>query len=173
MTITEERPVTTAEQLADGAALRAIDDPDDPLQGAIMRLDATGAMMQRAAELIDENRAIRNAAALQFFAKLPRERGSAALVWRDTIDISRTLWTKIVKEANGPLSRYPDPRAVAQEAARQIAECERRYEEARPIRDETARALMNGEYGPPMSNAEVARLARLTSARVAQLRTSY
>jgi hypothetical protein len=45
------------------------------------------------------------------------------------------------------------------------------WKTAAQVRDEVALELMNGEHGPPMSNADVGRVGRLKTSAVAELRT--
>lgn len=161
MTVMEEPTVTTTtEKLASAEELRAITDPRE-------RLRAAAEVAAAAARQADKHRERRNAAGLQLF-----QTGglSAAAVWRDTLGISRSLWTRIVHDPTAKASSYADPASVA----RREAELTRRFDqlagEAQRVRDETARELMNRQGVP---NAEVSRMTGLTTARVAQLRTSY
>jgi hypothetical protein len=141
MTMTEERPMPPLSDPMDEAALLAVDDPRERL-----RLAAESARL--AAERGDKARDKRNAAARQL-----AQTRKAVRVWKDTLGITRNLWTGSASEE----TRRWDKVAT----------------DARRIRDETATGLMNGAYGPPARNAEVVALTGLTSARVAQLRTSY
>lgn len=148
-------------------------------------------------------------------------------MWRDTIDVSRSLWHKILDESSyvrqielsdevedlqREIGSLPAERvnelpelakqlgkvrhrlarvtaqvqaitqlrreaaeqgldllAIARDEAKAVRQAEADIEEAKPIRDEVAYALMN-RHG--MANAQVARITGLSTARVAQLRLS-
>lgn len=66
-----------------------------------------------------------------------------------------------------------DLTAVAREESTVADNLDQIARAAQEIRNATARGLMNGEFGKPMANAEAAKLTGLTTARMAQLRTSY
>jgi hypothetical protein len=161
MTMTEERPMPPLSDPMDEAALLAVDDPRERL-----RLAAESARL--AAERGDKAREKRNAAARQL-----AQTRKAVRVWKDTLGITRNLWTRIEQEPGGKVGTYKDPEGVARSASEETRRWDKVATDARRIRDETATGLMNGAYGPPARNAEVVALTGLTSARVAQLRTSY
>lgn len=232
-------PMTTtiAEKPADLAAVRRLSNPREKLRQA-------AALIQDGARAMEPHRLRRNSAAILIFRQANAKEMAAGLspamwpmqpaaMWRDTIDISRSLWHKIMDEANPEkivqlraelaeldaeiagldteraaelpqLHRERDKitRAVARRQAqvdaitalqaeidadpqvgkallgiaRDEAEIVHRFEmqaeEAMRLRDQLAIELINGGHGAPAANAEVARLAKLSTARVAQLRNT-
>lgn len=160
MTTTLVDKLLTAKELAD------IADPKE-------RLRKAAETAKKAAELAEPHRIRRNEAALQLYY----DGGVTAVeVWRDVMDISRALWNRLLEKAEkGEVKRgtYKDPRAVAADESRKTAAYDELVKQAQQIRNTTARGLMNGKYEERLSNAAVAKLAGLTSARMAQLRTSY
>lgn len=218
----------TAEKPADLTTVRRATDP-------VERLRRAAEAIELAEKQMEPRRLRRNAAAVILF----RQRQDAAVpmqpaaMWRDTIRVSRSLWHKIMDEANpgrltelrGELDRQvaelvelpteraaelpqlvrerdklvrrvvrhaeqvqaikeleaeiaADPEvghrllAIAREEAEEVRRLELLIEEAMKLRDEVAVPLLNGTHGRPMPNAEVARLAKLSTARVAQLRNA-
>jgi hypothetical protein len=160
--------VTTVEKLATAEELQAIEDP-------VERLRRAAEVTRQAEELAEPHRTRRNEAALQLYAELGGDanRGAAVEVWRDTCDISRNLWTRLLKSAAAGKVRagaFADARQVAAEEARITAGFDALHKAAKDIRNATARHLMNARG---MSNAEVGRIAGFTAARATQLRTSH
>lgn len=241
--------ITTIERLATGAELRAIDDHE-------RRLTVAADVAAQADIQAEPYRMRRNAAAIELF----RTSGQPAVrVWHDVIDVSRTLWGRILEqvhpeylprlraEAEGLrariaraeeeafISKAPRPTELGTHLGRDLATIERKIEraetllatieelrgelddaglaagpaadeseltgaakarverlteiargaaatvrnydelgeQAQEVRNQTAIGLMNGTFGYRVTNAEVARLSKLTTARVAQLRTAY
>jgi hypothetical protein len=163
MTMTEERPMVTPvlSEPLDRAALVTVLDPRERC-----RLAADSARI--AAERAEKERGIRNSAGLQL-----AQTRKAVGVWRDTLGITRNLWKRITEDPDAKPGTYKDPEATAKRAADRTRHWEKIATDARAVRDATATGLMNGAYGPPARNAEVVALTGLSSARVAQLRTSY
>lgn len=161
MTMTEEPTVTTTiDKLPSAEELAEIADPRE-------RLHRAAEVAAAADEQADKHRERRNAAGLQLFAA---GNLSAAAVWRDTLGISRSLWSRIVKDEDIKVGTYADPAGVARREAELTRKFDRLATDAQKVRDETARELMNSQGVP---NADVARITGLTTARIAQLRTSY
>lgn len=225
----------TAEKPADLAYIRRLGDPQEKL-----RLVAE--LIERTEDEIEPRRLRRNAAAVLLYRRANAEAAAKgrpveqwpmkpAAMWRDTLDVSRSLWHKIVHEADpeqlaalqaklaalqteirdlpdeqrGQLTRLAreveklqrklarhidqvkavdelagthggdaDDRLldIARSEAAAVHRMENEIAEAKPMRDELARGLMNGGYGAPVPNAQVARLARRGTAWAAMLRTS-
>ena len=207
---TEDTVTSTIERLATGEELRAIADPE-------RRLKAAAEVVERAEAASKAARLRRDAAAIELFRTgLP-----AVRVWKDTINVSRTLWGRILDqvdpdyvatlrielgeaEAAGrstaalrrKLARTEELaetidalraelagvtgeelaealRVIAAQAAEAVRRHDELAEAAVPVRNETAHGLISNEYGYLLSNADVSRMARVTTARVAQLRKSY
>lgn len=222
---------TTAEKPADLASVRRLGDPREKLR-------RTAQVIEETEREIEPHRLRRNAAAVIMFRRgqdvgTGEEPMQPAAMWRDTIRVSRSLWHKIMDEADPAridelsadlheklvdiadlpteraaeivqlirerdkvarkLDRHrvqvaavdalqaeidADPEvghrllAIAREEAATVRRLELLAEEAMKLRDEVAVPLLNGTHGTPMPNAEVARLARLSTARVAQLRNA-
>ena len=158
--------MTTVEKLPTGEELRAIADPRE-------RLGTAAEVTRQAAALADAHRARRNEAALQLYYAEPRKRGSGAAIWRDTLEISRTVWQRVLdahSKGEIKVGTFDDPREVATNEAPIAAAYDEQHKDAKAVRNETARYLMNREG---MSNSEVSRIAGFTPARATQLRTSY
>lgn len=89
-----------------------------------------------------------------------------------TTGVSRSLFVRIISRAPADL----DPIAHPDKAARKHAEAVTKYdtvtEEARQIRDDAITTCLTpvADGGLGMSNADVARLTGLTTARIAQMR---
>lgn len=164
----------------DGDALRALVEQhlsEDELRAAVaerltvdeprerLRLAATVARI--AGEQGDRSRRQRNSAALQL-----AQTRKAVRVWKDTLGITRNLWNRILRDPENTVGTFGDPEAVAKAAAAETRQWDVVRDSAIAVRDDTATGLMNGAYGAPARNAEVVGLTGLTSARVAQLRTS-
>lgn len=158
--------MTTVEKLTTAEELEAITDP-------VERLRAAADVTRRAEAIAEAHRTRRNEAALQLYAEGSGGRGSGVEVWRDTLDISRTVWQRVLEGRDSgriAVGTFADPREVAVTEARITAEHDALHKAAKAIRNATARHLMNVEG---MSNAEAGRVAGLTAARMCQLRTSY
>lgn len=220
MTTMEESVTTTIERLPTGAELAAIADPEQ-------RLAASGEVAVLADERAEPYRLRRNAAAIELF----RTSGQpAARVWHDILDISRTMWGRILEQVHpdyipglraqlaeferrgkgreaatvqrkieraehllaaieelraeldgaglttdGPTAKARVERLteIARTVTAAVRELDELGGEAQAVRNDTARGLMDRRWGYTLRNAEVARKAQLTTARVAQLRTSY
>lgn len=94
----------------------------------------------------------------------------------EMLGVSRNLVNRLLmRMPTTPLPEMHDPARVAKRAHAQMPEVEETLAKAREIRDTAALLLMsgegeNGEEFPPVSNADVARVTGLTTARIAQLR---
>lgn len=94
------------------------------------------------------------------------------------LGISRNLVNRILMRM--PVEDLPPirrPKQIAQTAHAKIGPLQETVSQARDIRTAAALQVMSGEDDqgnaiPPVSNAEIARATRLTTARVAQLRTA-
>lgn len=158
--------MTTVEKLATGEELRAIVDP-------VERLRTAAEVTRQAEALADAHRTRRNEAALQLYYAGPRKRGSGAAVWRDTLKISRTVWQRVLdgnRDGRIAVGTFADPAQVAATEADIAAQYDAQHKDAKSVRNDTARYLMNSKG---LSNAEVSRIAGFTTARATQLRTSY
>lgn len=103
---------------------------------------------------------------------------SPVTLYRDTLDCSRSLFVRIIQRAPAQRPKMEDALDQARESAGAVRRHETTLEAARAIRDETALLLMNGGTDPvtgeavaPISNAEVAEVTGLSTARIAQVRT--
>lgn len=103
---------------------------------------------------------------------------SPVTLYRDTLECSRGLFVRIIQRAPASRPKMDGALAQARESAQAVRRHEATIEGAREVRDETALLLMNGGTDPatgakvePISNAEIARVTGLTTARVAQVRT--
>lgn len=85
------------------------------------------------------------------------------------IGVSRTLFVRMMARMPERLPKMDDPQAQAKAAARDVLRYAKIVDEAIEVRDEAVDELLNGR-GERMSNADLARLTELTTARVAQLR---
>lgn len=99
-------------------------------------------------------------------------------LYRDTLKVSRGLFVRIIQRAPAKRPRIEDAAEQARESAEAVRRHEKNIEPVRALRDETALLLMNGGKDPvtgskvvPVSNADIARVTGLTTARVAQVRT--
>lgn len=96
----------------------------------------------------------------------------------EMLGVSRNLVNRLLmRMPDAPLPDVANPKRAAKAAHAKIPEWECVIEEARAIRDATARMVMSGEDDDgreftPVSNADVARATGLTTARIAQLRES-
>lgn len=94
----------------------------------------------------------------------------------EMLGVSRNLVNRLLmRMPTTPLPEVKDPARTAKRAHAQMPEVEETLSKAREIRDTAALMLMagegeNGEEFPPLSNADVARVTGLTTARIAQLR---
>ena len=94
----------------------------------------------------------------------------------EMLGVSRNLVNRLLmRMPTAPLPTMADPAKVAKRAHVQMPEVEQTLSSAREIRDTAALLLMAGEDEnggelPPVSNADVARITGLTTARIAQLR---
>ena len=94
----------------------------------------------------------------------------------EMLGVSRNLVNRLLmRMPTAPLPDMADPARVAKRAHAQMPEVEETLSKAREIRDTAALMLMsgegeNGEEFAPVSNADVARVTGLTTARIAQLR---
>jgi hypothetical protein len=94
----------------------------------------------------------------------------------EMLGVSRNLVNRLLmRMPTAALPDMADPARVAKRAHAQMPEVEATLSAAREIRDTAALLLMsgegeNGEEFPPVSNADVARVTGLTTARIAQLR---
>lgn len=220
---------TIAETPADLSYVRRLADPREKLR-------LTALVIEKAEKEMEPRRLRRNAAAVIMFrlgqdVTPPEQPMQPAAMWRDTLMVSRSLWHKIMDEADPAtlaqlraelaekqveLAQLPTERAaelpklvreveklqrrvtrhaaqvravedleaeivddpeighqllgIAREEAKEVRRLEALVEEAMKLRDELAIGLLNGAHGRPVANAEVARLAKLSTARVAQLR---
>jgi hypothetical protein len=126
---------------------------------------------------------LRMEAAEKHRADLQSVRFKPVHIYRDTIGVSRGLFVRMQQRATEKLPEFRDdhgklltPDQLQRLAIHAREEC-KRYDaiakRARAIRDEVGLMLLNGnpKIGrPAMSNADVARLFKLTTARVAQMR---
>jgi hypothetical protein len=149
------------------AELSAIADPRE-------RAEKAAELVRYATSHADKARLERNRAALAMHVAHVTP---AALIWRDTLGISRNLWNRLLKEYEEgkitPAENLVDPTGAARRAVERKRHWERVADEARKVRDDVALELMDGSWGgPPLRNAEIVRLTGLTSARVAQVRTA-
>lgn len=150
----------------------------DPVE----RLKAAAALTAEAETAAKERRSLRDMAVI--VARLDHD-VPPVRIYRD-LDISRALFNRILQRAPSDADRaaivaehperFADPMATAATVVAEVRHFEQRVEEAREVRDALAQGLMNGEDPdgkpvPPVSNAEIARITGLTTARVAQLRT--
>lgn len=88
-----------------------------------------------------------------------------------TADISRSLFVRIMARNPQELPEMPDADQVAAHAAVEVAKYDQRINEILPIRDEAIDELIHGEYeGPRVTNAQLSRLAGVTTARACQMR---
>lgn len=156
------------------AALRKIADP--------MRRAAAAADTVREIEVqAEETRARRDVATC--IAHLDHD-VAPVLLYRDVLDVSRGLFNRMIQRAPSDEDRaqmireHPElfdaAHAVktAKRAAVEVRKIDAKLIEVRDIRDETARGLMEGEFDGvrPISNADLARLCKITTARAAQIR---
>lgn len=87
------------------------------------------------------------------------------------LGVVRSLVNRILmRMPDGDLPTMSDPAKAARNAHRQLPQYEKILRDARIIRDDAALSLIEGASGAPVSNAEIARTAGLTTARIAQLR---
>lgn len=157
------------------ATLRKIADPKRRV------VEASDAVREVTAKL-EETRARRDMAAC--IARLDHGVEPVRL-YRDALDCSRGLVDRMVRRAPSPEERaaiiaanpelYGDAETAvntARKAGRDVVRVEEQLEEVRRVRDETGRGLMEGEFDGirPMTNADFARLCKVTSARAAQIR---
>lgn len=226
---------TTAEKPAELTAMRRATNPVEQLRRA-------GEAIETATAQIKPRTLRRNAAAVILFRQANAEAMEQGLppaawpmqpaaMWRDTIVVSRSLWHKIMEEANparlsqlraeldeimaelrdlpteranelGRLTRERDKMmrrvarheaqvraveeleaaiaadpavgrrllAIAREETAEVRRLELLIPEAMKVRDQTVAELLNGSHGNPPPNSTVAKWARLSTARVAQLR---
>jgi hypothetical protein len=218
-----------AERPTDLSLVRRATDPRERLRRAAEAIESAERQME-------SRRLRRNAAAVLLFryGQGDPEPMQPAAMWRDTITVSRSLWHKVMEEADpaklarlrqelddnlAELAELPTERAsemtrylrerdklarrvarhaaqvqavadleaeipgdsaesrrqleaIAREEAAEVRRLEALIEEGMKLRDEVAVPLLNGTHGRPMPNAEVARLAKLSTARVAQLRNA-
>lgn len=148
--------------------VRALDDP-------IERVKAAAELVRKAEERADNARSMRDMAAV--VAHLD-DGVSPVTMYRDVLKCSRGLFVRIIQRAPSKRPKVEDAVEVARESARAVKRNETVAEEARIVRDETALLLMNGGKDPltrrkvvPVSNAHIARVTGLTTARIAQVRT--
>lgn len=218
--------MTTAEKPADLTAMRRATNPVEQLRRAAEAIEA-------AERQLEPRRLRSNAAAVILFRRGqagPKPMQPAAM-WRDTIEVSRSLWHKIMVESDPAaaekvaaelaakideiaelstdraaelpqlirerdklahrLGRHraqveaietlqaeidADPEvgrrllAIAREDAKEARRLELLIPEAKKVRDELVVQLINGKHGRSPANSDVAKLAKISAARVAQLR---
>lgn len=186
---------STIERLATAEELGAITDPE-------ARLKAAGETAERALADADAARLRRDAAAVEMLrVGVPAVRiwkdtlGVSRTLWGRILDLAdpsrrrEALPAKKAKRAEelaativalrAELADLDDAQLVerlrqyAAENAAAARDLDALSEAAAEVRNRTAYGLISREYGVLLSNAEVARMARLTTARVAQLRKSY
>ena len=145
--------------------IRAMTDP-------LARLKASAAYVKSAEAKVEQHRAARDMAVI--VARIDQGE-KPVVIYRDTLDISRNLFNRIIDRAPAVRPDIPHALTKAKVAHAKVVRVEAQIETVREIRDQTALDLMNGyaddgERVPPISNAEVARITGLSTARVAQLR---
>lgn len=130
-----------------------------------------------------EARELRDAAKAERAAGMKNVELQPADVWRGVLGVSRGAFARMTHRATQQLPEFRGnngqlltPEQLAQLAINSREEC-KLYDAiaaaARDIRDDVVTMLLNGNSKvkrPPMSNADVARLTKLTTARVAQIR---
>lgn len=96
-----------------------------------------------------------------------------AAVWRDAMGISRGMFARLIRRAPAVLPDIPNAYEVAKAARVECELYDAINDQARTIRDRAVAVLLNGDAKrgiQPISNADVARITGLTTARVAQMR---
>ncbi len=155
--------------------IRSITDREQRLRAATAAL-----------ETIDEKRrtqiALRDMAIC--VANLDQDVSPVAL-YRDILGVSRGLFNRIKQRAPDDQTRativaeqpakFRDSRRTASKAAQEIRRLTLVQDDVRKIRDKTAVAMMNGVADDgtrvtPVSNADIARITDLSTARIAQIR---
>lgn len=215
-----------AEKPAELTAARRLTDPREKLRRVAETIELADRQME-------PRRLRRNAAAIILFrdGQAQKPPMQPAAMWRDTLMVSRSLWHKIMDEANEDrlaglrteldekiteIAELPTERAselivlgrerdrlanlvarsaaqiaavrelteeiaddpevghrllaIAREEAAEVRRLEMLIPEAKQMRDALVVPLLNGTHGKPEANADVARMAKLSTARVAQLR---
>lgn len=194
-TTTEDTVTSTIERLATAEELAAIADPEQ-------RLKAAADTAERAENDAEAARLLRDAAAVELYRSgVPAVRvhkdalGVSRTLWGRILDLAdpvgrhRTLPARKAKRSEElgetiqqlrlELAGLTDEdraarlRELATEKAATVRELVALGEAAAEVRNRTAYGLISRKYGYAPSNAEVARMAKLTTARVAQLRKSY
>lgn len=192
---TEDTVTSTIERLATGEELREIADPEQ-------RLKAAAETAERALAEAEAVRLRRDAAAVELYRTgVPAVRvykdtlGVSRTLWGRILDLAdpvgrcRTLparkakrsaeLAETIQQIRLELAGLPDEERIARlrETAKVAAAIVRKREElaaeVAEVRNRTAYGLISREYGYSPSNADVARWARVTTARIAQLRKSY
>lgn len=137
------------------------------------RLTAACELLEQAEAKATEARALRDMATI--VAHLD-DGVSPVRLYRDVLGVSRALFNRVKQRAPAERPSIPNAEQAAGKAAKKVAEYEAVADRARHIRDETAIAMMNGAADDgskvtPVSNADIARLTGLSTARIAQMRT--
>lgn len=86
------------------------------------------------------------------------------------IGVARNLFVRMMGRMPENLPEMDDPEAVAKAAAKDVRKYRQIAKDAVPVRDEGVEAMFYGNGTELRTNAYVARLTDLTTARVAQLR---
>lgn len=97
-------------------------------------------------------------------------------IYRDTVGVSRGLFNRVIQRAPDKRPVIPNAVEVAGAAQADLKKWVALVDEVMDIRDDLALSMMNGVADDggrttPVSNANVARITGLTTARVAQMRT--
>jgi hypothetical protein len=159
--------------------LKAAADTTDPIQ----RIRAAQALARVAVRNGKWARALRDNATVSAHNDFAVE---PVTLYRDIIGVSRGLYNRMQQRANRRSPRAAIQKVMAMTGhdvktgddmcavAGAAAHAARVYKDiatkARQIRDETGRAVMDGDHGDPMPNADFARATGLTTARAAQIR---
>lgn len=147
--------------------VRSIEDP-------IERVTAAAELVRQREERAEGARQVRDQATI--IAHLD-DGVAPAEMYRDVLDCSRGLFVRIIQRAPAKRGKMSDAKEQARSSAKAVRKHEAVIERAREIRDSTALLLMTGGKDPVtgleverVSNAEIARVTGLTTARVAQIR---
>jgi hypothetical protein len=140
----------------------------DPMK----RVTEAATLVREAEAKVEQARALRDMATV--VAHLDQGVPPVRL-YRDVLNVSRGLFNRMIQRAPSERPEIENAERVAAKAAKDVRKYKVIVEDAREIRDVTALMLMSGEDeagnpAAPVSNADIARATKLTTARVAQMR---
>lgn len=151
----------------DPEAIAAIPDRADRLRAAIAAVAHAKAGRARAVAKRDMAAAVAHL-----------DHGIAPVtVYRDTLGLSRSWFNRVLQETPAGRPRIGDPIVTAKAQHRKVVEWTEKVTALEQIQRQTILALLDGiaddgSRVDPWTNAAVARLAGLSSARIAQIRTA-